>query len=67
MPSFASAPALNRDNTIAFPVDRITNTNQTLVEETRQLFQHQGSDAELVRQITVAIDILNARCGNSHT
>jgi hypothetical protein len=66
MQSFASAPVF-QDNTIAFPVDRINHTTQTLVEQTRQLFQHQGSDAELVRQITAAIDILNARCGDSHT
>lgn len=34
----------------------------SLVEQTRQLFQHQGSNAELIERIVAATKALNALC-----
>jgi hypothetical protein len=36
--------------------------SETLLEQTRQLFQHEGSNAELMIQVMSAIDILQEIC-----
>jgi hypothetical protein len=38
--------------------DRL-HTSGELLEETKILFNHQGSDAELVRQIAIAVQVIN--------
>jgi hypothetical protein len=45
------------------PVLPLTDApSETLLEQTRQLFQHEGSNAELMTQIMNAIDVLQAIC-----
>ena len=43
-----------------------TPASDHLVKETRQLFQHQGSDAELIERIQHAVRVLNKMCEKSN-
>jgi hypothetical protein len=42
-----------------YPSDRLHPSGE-LLKETKILFNHQGSDAELVRQIAIAVQAINA-------
>ncbi len=51
----------------SFAVELETSPVNPLVEQTRELFQHQGSDAELVELIQTAIDAIHELCETPHT